>query len=374
MKQTQLWSLVLGFGLVLFASGCGGGSATSTTSKDDKAAPTAPAKGDAPAKTETPAKAPATSGAGTPSGDTIRIDGSSTVFPVAEAVAEEFQIATKIKVTVGISGTGGGFKRFVRGETDISNASRPILKEEMEQAKANGIEFIELPICFDALTVVVHPSHPLTEISTADLKKMWEPGAQEKVTKWKQVNDAWADEKLTLFGAGSDSGTFDYFTEAINGKAKASRGDYTASEDDNTLVQGVGGDKHALGYVPFAYYEPNKNKLKALAIVDSSKPGAKGVMPAPENVLNGSYTPLSRPLFIYVNRKSADKPMVKQFVEFLLKNVGELATEVKYLPLPAKAYELTTERFNSRTVGSGFGGKPEVGVTVEELLKREAKS
>lgn len=307
------------------------------------------------------------------SGGTVKIDGSSTVFPVAEAVAEEFQAQTKTKVTVGISGTGGGFKKFVRGETDISNASRPILKEELEQAKANGIEFIELPICFDALTVVVHPGNPLNEIATADLKKMWEPGAQEKVTRWKQINDAWPDEKLTLFGAGSDSGTFDYFTEAINGKSKASRGDFTASEDDNTLVQGVSGDQHALGYIPFAYYEPNKDKLKALAIVDSSKAGAKGVLPAPENVLNGSYTPLSRPLFIYVNRKSADKPEVKKFVDFLLQNVATLAREVKYLPLPAKAYEMANERFTKREVGTVFGGVPEVGVTVEEILRREAK-
>ena len=304
--------------------------------------------------------------------ETLKIDGSSTVFPVMEAVAEEFQVSSKRKVTVGISGTGGGFKKFVRGETDISNASRPILKEELEQAKANGIEFIELPICFDALTVVVNRANPLNEISIPELKKMWEPAAQEKVTKWKQVNDAWPDEKLTLFGAGSDSGTFDYFTEAINGKAKASRGDYTASEDDNTLVQGVSGDKHALGYIPYAYYAPNESKLKALAIIDS-KPDAKGVLPAPENVLKGTYTPLSRPLFIYVNKKSAEKPEVKEFVEFLIKHVGELATEVKYLPLPNEAYTKITERFAKRTTGSVFGGVPEVGLSIQDIVNREAK-
>ncbi|MBL8827852.1 MAG: PstS family phosphate ABC transporter substrate-binding protein [Planctomycetaceae bacterium] len=363
----------MAFGLTLSFVGCGGSTSTPTKPETKPAASSDTKSADsAKASTTTPAAVP-DKAAPQVSGGTIKIDGSSTVFPVSEAVAEEFQAATKIKVTVGISGTGGGFKKFVRGETDISNASRPILKEELEQAKTNGIEFIELPICFDALTIVVHPSNPMNEISTADLKKMWEPAAQEKVTKWKQINDAWPDEKLTLFGAGSDSGTFDYFTEAINGKSKASRGDFTASEDDNTLVQGVSGDKHSLGYIPFAYYEPNKAKLKALAVIDSSKKDAKPVGPAPENVLNGSYTPLSRPLFIYVNKKSADKPEVKQCVEFLLKNVADLATEVKYLPLPAQAYQMATERFAKRETGSVFGGVPEVGLTVEEILKRELK-
>lgn len=377
MKQRNLWSWGLCVALTLSLTGCGGSAATSDKKAETKPAATgekAPADAKKPADSKPAETKPADKAAAAPaSGGTIKIDGSSTVFPVAEAVAEEFQAATKIKVTVGISGTGGGFKKFVRGETDISNASRPILKEEIEQAKTNGIEFIELPICFDALTIVVHPSNPLTEISTADLKKMWEPAAQDKVTKWKQINDAWPDEKLTLFGAGSDSGTFDYFTEAINGKSKACRVDFTPSEDDNTLVQGVSGDKHALGFIPYAYYEPNKAKLKALTIIDSSKPGAKGVGPAPENVLNGSYTPLSRPLFIYVNKKSADKPDVKQYVEFLLKNVAKLAIEVKYLPLPEKAYEMAGDRFAKRAVGSVFGGVPEVGITVEEILKRELK-
>ncbi len=375
MKQRNLWSLALGLGLTLSFAGCGGSTSTPAkpeTKPETKPAATAPADTKKAAETK-PAETKPAAVANAAGGETIKIDGSSTVFPVSEAVAEEFQAATKIKVTVGISGTGGGFKKFVRGETDISNASRPILKEEIEQAKTNGIEYIELPICFDALTIVVHPSNPMTEITTADLKKMWEPAAQEKVTKWKQINDAWPDEKLTLFGAGSDSGTFDYFTEAINGKSKASRGDFTASEDDNTLVQGVSGDKHALGYIPFAYYEPNKAKLKALAVINSAKEGAKAVGPAPENVLNGSYTPLSRPLFIYVNKKSADKPQVKQYVEFLLKNVAALATEVKYLPLPEQAYKLASERFSKRETGSVFGGVPEVGITVEEILKRELK-
>jgi len=321
-------------------------------------------------KSETPKTTSGTDISKPASDVTIKIDGSSTVFPVMEAVAEEFQNKTRTKVTVGISGTGGGFKKFTRGETDISNASRPILTEEIQTAKEHGIEFIELPICFDALTVVVHPKNALAEISIAELKAMWEPAAQGKITTWKQVNAAWPDQKLTLFGAGSDSGTFDYFTEAVVGKAKSSRGDYTASEDDNTLVQGVGGDEHALGYLPYAYYEPNKAKLKALRVIGTN---SKAVEPSPENVLNGTYMPMSRPLFIYVNRKSADKPEVKSFVEFMLKNVGELATQVKYLPLPANAYSMATARFDQRQVGTVFGGVPEVGVTIEDILKREAK-
>jgi len=199
----------------------------------------------------------------------IKIDGSSTVFPVTEAVAEEFQKEKqgKVNVTVGISGTGGGFKKFVRGEIDVADASRPIMSEEMAQARANGIEYVELPIAFDALTVVVNNQNNwVTSISVADLKKIWEPDAQGKITHWNQVRPEWPNEKIALFGAGSDSGTFDYFTEAIVGKAKASRGDYTASEDDNVLVQGVEGNKYALGYIPYAYYAPHSSRMKALAI------------------------------------------------------------------------------------------------------------
>lgn len=307
----------------------------------------------------------------------VKIDGSSTVFPLAEAVAEEYQKEKqgRVKVTVGISGTGGGFKKFVRGETDISNASRPILKEEMEQAKANGIEYIELPVCFDALTVVVNPQNTwVTSITVDDLKKIWEPEAQGKVTHWNQVRPEWPNEKIVLFGAGSDSGTFDYFTEAIVGKAKSSRGDFTASEDDNVLVQGIAGNKYALGYIPYAYYAPNASKMKALGIEWSKNSVKEPVMPTMENVLAGTYNPLSRPLFIYINRKSAEKPEVKEFVEFFLKNGPTLATEVKYLPLPANAYEMARSRFARMEIGTGFGGTPEVGLHVEEILKRTPKS
>jgi phosphate transport system substrate-binding protein len=301
----------------------------------------------------------------------IKIDGSSTVFPVTEAVAEEFQKKKGMaRVTVGISGTGGGFKKFCRGETDVQDASRPILKEEMQACAQAGVKYFELPVCFDALTVAVSPKNTwVTSMTVAELKKMWEPGAQGKITRWNQVRSDWPDAPLKLFGAGSDSGTFDYFTEAIVGKAKASRGDFTGSEDDHVLVQGIANDRNALGYVPFAYFEPNKAKLKAVAI-----DGGKGaVLPSLENVLKGVYNPLSRPLFIYVNEKSVERPEVKEFVKFYLENVSKLATQVKYLPLPDKAYAMGLDRFAKGKLGTGFGGTSEVGLHVEEILKREPK-
>ncbi len=304
----------------------------------------------------------------------IKIDGSSTVYPITEAVAEEFQKAKKatVKVTVGISGTGGGFKKFCRGETDISDASRPILKAEMDACKAAGIEYIELPIAYDALTVVINPKNDfLKSVTVEELKKMWEPAAQGKITKWNQVNPAWPDAPLKLFGAGSDSGTFDYFTEAIVGKAKSSRGDYTASEDDNVLVQGVSRDKNALGYFGYAYYAENKDKLTALPIV--AKPGAAAVGPSDETVENGTYQPLSRPIFIYVKAKSLERAEVKEFLEFYLKNAPALIAEVKYIPLPKRAYQLAMEHIEKRKLGTVFGGTAEVGVKIEELMSRESK-
>lgn len=320
---------------------------------------------------------PGTGPSNTSGAAVIKIDGSSTVFPVTEAVAEEFQKEKRgaVNVTVGISGTGGGFKKFVRGEIDIADASRPILTEEMTQAKANGIEFLELPVAFDALTVVVNPQNNWVDsITVADLKKIWEPEAQGKITHWNQVRPEWPNEKIALFGAGADSGTFDYFTEAIVGKAKASRGDYTASEDDNVLVQGIEGNKYALGYIPYAYFAPHSSRMKALGI-EWEKNKVKGpVSPSPENVMAGTYNPLSRPLFIYVSRKSLDKPAVKEFVEFYLKNVGTLAKEVKYLPLQDPAYQMAMERVRVMQTGTGFGGVPEVGLPVEEILKRPPKA
>ena len=303
----------------------------------------------------------------------IKVDGSSTVFPITEAVAEDFQKANKgLKVTVGISGTGGGLKKFCRGEIDIVDASRPILRKEMDACKAAGIQYIELPVAYDALTVVVNKKNDwLKSITVAELKKMWEPAAQGKVLKWNDINPKWPNAKLTLFGAGSDSGTFDYFTEAVNGKAKASRGDYTASEDDNVLVQGVARDKNAIGYFGLAYYVENQDKLRAVAIVE--KDGKPAVLPALETVMNGSYQPLSRPIFIYVNAKSAVKPEIKSFVEFYLKDAPKLVKEVQYVPLPDKAYTLAAGNFKKSKVGTVFGGEAEVGIKIDELLKREAK-
>ena len=275
-------------------------------------------------------------------------------------------------MTVGISGTGGGFKKFCRNEIDISNASRPILKSEMEDCAKAGIKYYELPIAFDALTVVVNPKNTfLTQITVEELKKMWEPGAQGKINRWNQINPAWPDLPIKLFGAGSDSGTFDYFTEAIVGKAKSSRGDYTASEDDNVLVQGVARDVGALGYFGYAYYAENQKTLKAVPVIAGA--GKPAVGPSEASVLNGSYQPLSRPIFIYVNEKAFAKAEVKEFVQFFLKDGAKLAKEVKYVPLPAKAYDLAREHLAKGKLGTVFGGTAEVGVTVEELMKREAK-
>lgn len=303
----------------------------------------------------------------------IEIDGSSTVYPITEAVAEEFQIASGgTKVTVGISGTGGGFKRFCRGETDISDASRPILREEMILCAQSGVKYYELPVAYDALTVVVSKKNDFVDYLTVDeLKKMWEPAAQAKVTSWKQIRDSFPDLPLKLAGAGADSGTFDYFTEAVVGKAKSSRGDYQASEDDNVTVQFVSRDKGALGYFGLAYYEENKDKLKAVPIKATAS--SKAVLPSLETVNNSTYQPLSRPIFIYVKDKAAQRPEVRQFVEFYLKEGGALAKEVGYVDLPASAYAMAQKNFSTGKLGTGFGGRSEVGLHVEDLLKREGK-
>jgi phosphate transport system substrate-binding protein len=302
----------------------------------------------------------------------VQVDGSSTVFPITEAVAEEFQKAKKgkVKVTVGIAGTGGGFKKFCRGEIDISDASRPILKQEMEACKGAGIEYFELPIAYDALTVIVNPKNDWVKaVTVPDLKKMWEPSAQGKVTNWNQVRSEWPNAPLKLFGPGADSGTFDYFTEAIVGKAKSSRGDFTASEDDNVLVQGIANDRNALGYFGFSYYVENQNKLKAVPIDVGKGP----VTPSPKTVEDGTYQPLSRPIFIYVSKKSMDKPEVREFVEFYLKNAPALVKQVKYVSLPQSVYTTGAEHLKKGKVGTMFGGEAEVGVKIEDLMKREAK-
>ena len=304
----------------------------------------------------------------------IQLDGSSTVFPISEAVAEEFQKDNRnVRVTVGISGTGGGFQKFCRGETDISDASRPIRPTEIEACQKAGIEYIELPVAYDGLAVVVHPRNTwATMMTVAELKTLWSPEAQGKVLKWNQVRPSWPDREVRLFGAGVDSGTYDYFTEAVVGKEGASRGDFTSSEDDNVLVQGVSSDDLALGFIPYAYVEQNQGRLK-LVPVDDGKPdnGAGPVAPSAETVRNGTYQPLSRPLFIYVARKAADRPEVQRFVERYFAS-ADLIREVGYVELTPQLYDLAKKHFTERKVGTAFGaGGSQVGLTLEQLLTRE---
>ncbi|MCG7755408.1 MAG: PstS family phosphate ABC transporter substrate-binding protein [Nitrosomonas sp.] len=300
----------------------------------------------------------------------VKIDGSSTVFPITEAVAEDFQIAKRgaVRVTVGISGTGGGFKKFCRNEIDIVNASRPITQLEMEACKEAGVQYIEMPIAFDALTVVVNPKNTWSKTITVDeLKRIWEPGAQGKITNWNQINPEWPDKKIKLYGPGADSGTFEYFTEAVVGKAKSSRGDFTASEDDNVLVQGVASDIYALGFFGFAYYIENSKKISAVAIDN----GNGGVLPSAITVENNSYKPLSRPVFIYVSVKSAEKPEVQEFVNFYMQNAAALVTEVKYFPLSKEVYNLNIEHLNKKKVGTVFKGTG-TNIKLEDILKLES--
>lgn len=298
----------------------------------------------------------------------IKIDGSSTVYPITEAVAEDFQKSQKVKVTVGESGTGGGFKKFCRGETDVANASRPISQKEMDACKEAGIQYIELPVAFDAITVVVNSKNDWIKNLTVDeLKKIWQPGSTVK--NWKQVNSTYPDKPINLYGPGTASGTFDYFTEAINGKSKSSRTDYTPSEDDNVLVQGVSGNVGGMAYFGLAYYEENKDKLRAVPIAE--KAGKPGVLPSMETVKDGTYQPLSRPIFIYVNATAAAfKPEVKAFVNYYLENAPTLVKEVKYIPLTTEDYTAVKNHFKELKPGTGFGGKNEVGIKVQDLIKR----
>ena len=303
----------------------------------------------------------------------ITADGSSTVFPVTEAVAEEYQRANRgMRVTVGSSGTGGGFEKFCRNETDISNASRPMKATEIEACAKAGIEYIELPIAYDGLAVVVNPKNTwVNSMTVADLKKLWEPAAQGKITRWNQVRSEWPDQEVHLFGAGVDSGTFDYFTEVIAGKTAASRGDYTSSEDDNVIVQGVSGDVNALGYFGYAYYENNKDKLKLVPVDDGDATNGNGpIAPSPETVANGTYRPLSRPIFIYVKTKALDRPEVKSFVDFYLDKGAALVREVGYVPLTAKEQELVRGRFSARKTGTMFTGDHSEQITLEQRLTR----
>ena len=276
---------------------------------------------------------------------TIQVDGSSTVFPITEAVAEEYRFEQPdVKVTIGVSGTGGGFKKFSRGETNISNASRPIKDIEIEACKENNINYVELEVAYDGLAVLVNPENTWVDSFTIEeLKKIWEPAAQGNIMKWNQIRPEWPNEEIHLFGPGVASGTYDYFTEAIVGKSGSSRGDFTASEDDHVLVQGIAGDKYALGFFGLAYYTENADKLTLIGVHN----GTEVVKPTLETVSNGTYKPLSRPLFIYVNSTSVKSPEVVDFVNFYLNNAGELSKDVGYIPLPSENYSKQKGNFKT---------------------------
>jgi phosphate transport system substrate-binding protein len=307
-----------------------------------------------------------------PSGAGIGIDGSSTVYPITERVVQEFRKTAEganVSVDAKFSGTSAGFRRFCAGETDISGASRPILVKEIEVCNKEGVRFVELPVAFDALTLAVHPQNTwASDITIAELQKIWAPTAQGKITRWNQVRPSYPDRPLKLFGAGKDSGTFDYFNEVTTGKPKESRTDYTDSEDDNVLVEGIAADPNTLGYIPFAYYEANQNRLKGLAIDNGKGP----VTPSRETVEQAKYQPFSRPLFIYVNVHSTRKPEVQAFVEFYLKNAKSLVAAVGYIPLPEEGYHLASVQFYKGEVGTVFEGVPQPDVTIAELLRRQA--
>ena len=303
-------------------------------------------------------------------GNRVEIDGSSTVFPITEAVAGEFQKEHDARVTIGVSGTGGGFKKFCRGETAINDASRPITPVELERCKKNGIEFIELPIAYDGISVVTHKANDWVDSMTvAELKKIWEPAAQGKITNWSQVRDDWPDRELELYGAGVASGTYDYFTKAIVGEEGASRGDFTSSDDDNVLVKGVSSDKNSLGFFGFAYYRQNKDKLDAVPI--EAEGASEAVSPTTETIANGTYQPLTRPLFIYVKADAAKKKAVSEFVNYYLSESAPLVEDVGYVAPPESAYKKVRKRFENRVTGSMFGGEgSKIGVSIDELLEK----
>lgn len=293
----------------------------------------------------------------------VRMDGSSTVFPISEAVAEEYLAeAPRVRVTVGVSGTGGGFKKFLNEEIDINAASRPIKDSEFEQANEKGIQVLEIPVAFDGLSVVVNPKNTWVDfLTTGELKRIWEPDSS--VTTWKDVRDEWPDEPIRLYGPGTDSGTFDYFTGTINGKEQASRPDFTASEDDNVLVQGISGDLYSLGYFGFAYYLENQGKLRAVPIDG----GAGPISPTPQTINEGTYAPLSRPIYIYINASTLDKNQVADFVSFYLDSAGQLAEEVGYISLPQESYQLARARVETRTAGSSYHGEKPLPKLTETL-------
>ena len=297
---------------------------------------------------------------------TIQIDGSSTVFPISEAVAEAFQDQTqgRIRVAVGESGSSAGLRKFCRNEIQIADSSRPIRGSEMDACRAAGVGFVEIPVAFDGISVVVHPSNPIRNMTVAQLRQLWAPNST--VTNFRQLDPSFPDLPIQLFGPGSASGTFEYFTEAVNGSARASRTDYTPSEDDNVLVQGVANNPGGLGYFGLAYYEHNRSRLRALGINAGSGP----VLPSVETVENGTYAPLSRPIFIYVNAEALRRPQVQQFVQYYINNAARLSAEVGYIPLPARAYQTYLQRAQQRQQGTAFGGRALIGATIDEVLGR----
>lgn len=313
----------------------------------------------------------ATLGSAATAREVITIDGSSTVFPISEAFAEEFQIETRTRVTVGLSGTGGGFKKFCRGETDFTGASRPIRDGELKECRENDVEFIELPIAMDALANVVHKDNDWAQCMTVDeLRRMWEPEAQGRINNWNQVRDTFPDAPLRLFGAGVDSGTYDYYTFALTGVEHYSRGDFTATEDDNVTVQGVSSDRNAFGFLGLAYLDENRSRLRAVTIRQED---GSCVGPSVESARDGSYQPLSRPLFMYVNASALDRPAVQAYADYMMdpENGVFLVEEVGYVPLPEAAFEMGRAKIEARKTGSYFDGGSEVGVLIEDLLAIE---
>lgn len=360
-KYTRLTYCASLVALALGVVSCAGNTGNQTSTTPETGNGSSPAT-----NTANTTSAPASNLSGT-----VTVDGSSTVFPISEAMAEEFQKANPgVRVTVGKSGTGGGFKKFCNGETDISNASRPIKPEEVELCKQGNIEYIEVPIAYDGLSVVVNPQNNFVECLTVEeLNKMWEPSAQGKISTWNQIRASFPNERIGLYGAGTDSGTYDFFTKAITGEEGKSRGDYTASEDDNTLVQGVSADKSGIAFFGYAYYENNQDKLKLVGI-----DGGKGcVKPSAQTINDGTYQPLSRPEFFYVKKTAATRPEVKAFVEYQLNPANKkLISEVGYVPLPDELMSEVQSRFQAGKVGSVFEGKgSQIGVTLKDLLKQE---
>lgn len=273
----------------------------------------------------------------------IKIDGSSTVYPITEAIAEEFRAeGPNVKITVGYSGTGGGFKKFYRGETDINDASRAIKDKEVAACEVAGIAYQQLSVAYDGLAVVVNKNNDwATSMTVEELKKLWEPEAKGVITKWSQIREGWPEEEIKLYGPGTASGTFDYFTEAIMGESGACRSDYSPNEDDNVLVNGIANDKYAIGFFGLAYYEENAQKLNLVAVDNGTGP----VSPSLETVKDGSYAPLSRPLFIYVSKESAKREEVAAFVKFYLETAPEVVGDVGYIPLQAEEYAAELKKF-----------------------------